>query len=80
MATQLKKQYGELIKADTKLLGTVASAAGRSVDTIQRWVDNKDEKLTMFSVLNAIREYLKLAKSVTLTEDVPDEVVAPTVK
>jgi hypothetical protein len=70
MATQLKKQYGELILADTKLLGTVASAAGRSVDTIQRWVINKDEKLTMFTVLNAIREYLKLAKSVTLTEDV----------
>lgn len=72
MATQLKKQYGELILADTKLLGAVASAAGRSVDTIQRWVGNKDEKLTMFSVLNAIREYLKLAKSVQLTEEVAE--------
>ena len=70
MASQLKKQYRDIIKADSLLLGMIATATNKSIHTIIRWVDINDERLTMTSVINQVREKLKLPKSVVLTEEV----------
>lgn len=73
MKQVLKSEYLDQIKTDEALVGKIARATGKSFQTIKRWAADNDEKLTMLSALNAIREYLKLAKSVSLTEEVKDE-------
>lgn len=68
--TALKQQYLSIVEKDEALIGLIAKATGRSFQSIKLWIKANDEKLTMFSSLAAIREYLKLAKSVVLTEDI----------
>lgn len=69
---KLKQTYIDIAKSDEQMQGAMAKACGRSFQSIKRWLETDDEKLTMFSVLEAIRNYLKLAKSVQLTEEVAE--------
>lgn len=69
-AIRLKEEYREEILANPELQGKVAGASIKSVATINRWCKDNAEQLTMLSVLNAIREYKKLGKDVSLTEQV----------
>lgn len=67
---RLKQEYREDILGNAELQGKVAGAAGKAVNTIYRWCRDNDQRLTMLSVLNAIREFKKLGKDIALTEHV----------
>lgn len=69
-AIRLKEEYREAILSSPELQGKVAGASMKSVATIYRWCKENAEQLTMLSVLNAIREYKKLGKDVSLTEQI----------
>lgn len=73
---RLKEEYRDEILANPELQGKVASASMKSVATINRWCKDNAQQLTMLSVLNAIREYKKLSKDVSLTAHVEKEKVA----
>lgn len=66
---QLKQNIKELIAADPILQGKLASQADKSVFTIQKWIREDDQKITMLSMLNVIREHCNLDKKVLLTEE-----------
>lgn len=67
---RLKEEYREEILGNPELQGKVAGACGKSVNTIYRWCRENAQQLTMLSVLNAIREFKKLGKEISLTEHV----------
>ena len=65
----VKREYLEIIAKDAALQGRIAKNCNKSWITIYRWVVANDEKLTMLSVLKAIREHLNLPADTELTEE-----------
>ena len=67
---KLKPEYIKLIQDNPALHGAIAQKVNKSLKTIERWCDSNDDRLTMLSVLDCIRQYKGLAKSVVLTHTV----------
>mgnify|MGYP006266457053 CR=1 FL=1 len=64
---KLLPEFVLTIQETPELQGRLAAATGKSVATILRWCRESDSRLTMLSVLIAIREYLQLPKHFVLT-------------
>ena len=69
-AIKLKPEYIKLIQDNPALHGAIAQKVNKSLKTIERWCDSNDDRLTMLSVLDCIRQYKGLSKSVILTHTV----------
>lgn len=67
---QLKPEYVKLIQANPRLQGEIAQVTNKHINTIWRWCDQNTEQLTMFSVIECIREFSGLGKHVMLIEEV----------
>lgn len=65
---RLKAEYVSAIQDNPALLGTIAQKLGRNISTIERWLRDNDEKLTMLTVMSCVRDFLKLEASEQLTE------------
>lgn len=64
---RLKEEFVTAIKANPQLMGTIAQKLNKSTKTIERWCTTNDEKLTMLTVINCIREFKGLPKTAVLT-------------
>lgn len=69
-AIKLKPEYIKLIQDNPALHGAIAQKVNKSFKTIERWCDSNDDRLTMLSVLDCIRQFAGLNKSVVLTHTV----------
>ncbi len=70
MSIILKQEYVEQIKNDEALQGAIAKATGKSIQAPLRWAkSNAQDKLTMFSTLNAIRKYNGILNNELLVEE-----------
>lgn len=63
---KLRKDIKQLIKDDATLQGKLADTANKSVFTILRWIKDDNQKLTMLSMLNVIREHAGIGKKDSL--------------
>lgn len=68
--TQMKPQYVKAIVDNPALLGAIAQKTNKSISTVERWCAQNHESLTMISAIQCVREFLKLDKSVSITETV----------
>lgn len=59
---KLRQDIKDLINSDSELQGKLAKQAKKSVQTILRWIKEDDEKITMLSLLNIVREHARLPK------------------
>jgi len=67
MGFELKKEYREAIASDIELQAKIAKAVNKkNTVTVVRWVNSNSEKLTMLSVVKAVREYLGLGEKASL--------------
>lgn len=66
----LKKVYADVINSDPLLAAKIAVAVGRSPETVKRWARGRNEMLMLEPSLNVLREHLRLADNVILTESV----------
>ena len=73
MPVTLKKVYIDVIEKDIVLQSKIAIATGRSSETVKRWAKGRNELLMLQPAMDVIREHLKLADSVILTEKVAAE-------
>lgn len=67
---KLTQKIKDLIQSDTTLQGKLADKAGKSVFTILRWLRDDDQKLTMLSLLNVIREHANISKKDSMLEEI----------
>lgn len=52
----LKKKVLKMVDDSQTIKGMLGDAFGKSHQTIQRWIDNKDEMLTTIDALNIIQQ------------------------
>lgn len=67
---QLLPEWKQEVYTNPALVGVVALKSGKSIDTIKRWCRNNDERLTMSSILEAIKDFKGLPKKTSLIEEV----------
>lgn len=69
----LKKEVLDRIKKDPILYGQVASLTGHTILSMRKVLDENKPKLTQFSVLKHLSEYLKIKDQNDLLEVEPED-------
>lgn len=73
---RLKPEYVSSITANPALLGAIAQATNKGINTIRTWCKNNDSRLTMLSVLVEVRKFHGLEKHAVVTEHIKIEIAA----
>jgi hypothetical protein len=63
----------ELIRGNQKVIGRLMALFNKSSDTINRWIDGNDIRLTTFAALQILREETELTDDQIL-EETPEAV------
>lgn len=71
---RMKPEYVKAIEDNPALMGVIAQVTNKSISTIERWCASNDSRLTMLSVINSVRDYLKLSKDSSITEHIKKQV------
>lgn len=66
---RIKKEVLKQISDNAGIRGRICAATGKSYPTIQRWVEDNDEGLTLASALEVIREELGLTNDEILERE-----------
>lgn len=66
----LKYQWVQSLRRDELLQAKIATAFGKRVSTVQRWIKESHIMLSHTTVLDIIREQYGLSEDVVLTEEV----------
>lgn len=69
MLQKLKAEFKQRIKDDEVLQVLIAQAFGKKMITVRRWNDADDVILTTKTALDIIRDHMKLAADVEMTEE-----------
>lgn len=65
---QLQKKYLDEIIASPVLKGKIAEATDTKLSTVERWIKQNSEQLTLQIVQDTIRLHLKLNPTAVITE------------
>lgn len=66
---RLTQKTLDIIRADTRIKNLLALELGRSVYTVQRWIEGNSDDLTKAAALKIIREEIGLSDKDILEED-----------